>query len=134
MKRRKRNNRIGFYVAGAMVALALVVLAGWGIWELVSLVPPDWARVWAIAATLFLPIVGWGCWELGQTESKGKLHGIDAGIERVTRAASTAIDLRATSVRKMRQAQTDSPVVLPPLPETIIVEQSQLQSGEVVDL
>ena len=77
------------------------------------------------------PVVGWGCWELGQTESKGKLHGIDAGIDRVTRAAATAIDLRATSARKMKQAQQAPAVVLPPLPT--IVERPQIESSEIVE-
>jgi hypothetical protein len=133
-KRRGLSSKIGSCLLLLLVALALMAGAVWGIWELVSTyVPPGWTRAWALIATVLLPMAFGIGYNLGLTESRGKLRGIDAGIERVTRAAAAAIDLRATSARKMRQAQREPPVVLPPLPGPTIIERPQIESGEIVE-
>ena len=121
----------------ALLALALVVAGlAWAVWTLAeTYVSPTAARAWALAATILLPVVGRACYHLGQTEARGKLSGIDAGIDRVTRAAATAIDLRATSASKMRQVTRPDPqVVLLPNPEPVITVRPQITDGEVVDL
>jgi hypothetical protein len=132
-RKRKGIERLWSCLVLVLVILGLVALIAWAIWELVSTyVSPTVARVWALIVTVLLPMVFGIGYNLGLTESRGKLRGIDAGVDRVVKAAAAAIDLRATSARKMRQAQAEPPVVLPPLPAPTIVERPQIDSGEVV--
>ena len=114
---KKRRFSTKVCVGLILVLLWLLGLAIWGVWQLVSIyVSPTWTRIWALIATALIPVAGWACFNLGLTENRGRLAGIDAGIDRVVKSAAAAIDLRATSTRKMRQAQQDPPVLLPPLP------------------
>ena len=112
-----------FFLGGAfMLAIALVTF------EFAS---ETWARVLAFAALVALPVIGFCCYQLGLTEAKGRLRGIDQGIDRVTGAAAKAIDLRASSATLMRQAANPEllPVDLPQVEPVITVR--RLGSGEV---
>jgi len=120
----------------AMIALGLfaLILLGWAVWAFFrAYISPDWTRMIAIAGLVFLPVVGWACYNMGLTESKGKLKGIDAGIERVTKAAATAIDLRATGTRAIREASKPPGITLPQ-PPVFTYRQIGDGDGEVVEL
>jgi len=120
----------------AVGGLALLIVGIFALWRFFCVfVSPDWTRAIALLAMALIPVTGRAFYLLGLTESRGKLRGIDAGINRVTKAAATAIDLRATSARAMRQAvRPDPPVVMLPQVQTIIRAKPQLNSGEVVEL
>lgn len=90
-----------------------------------------WLRILTFAALVSLPIIGFSCYQLGLTEAKGRLRGIDQGIDRVTGAAAKAIDLRASAARTMRQAVRPEPLAVD-LPQVgPIITVRQLESGEV---
>lgn len=128
---KKMQSSAGMIIFG----LAILVLAAWLVWQFFeTYISPTWTRVIAIVSMASLPVVGWACYNLGLTEAKGKLKGIDAGIERVTRAATAAIDLRAMGARAMRETTTPPGVVtLPNIPPVIITR--QLADGnDVVEL
>lgn len=113
------------------LAIILPVAGLWGIWSLFeSYISPEWTRAIAIFAIVLLPVVIWASYHVGLTESKGKLRGIDQGVERVMRTAAEAIDLRATSARVMRQAAQPEPPPVVVLPEPVFTVR-QLMHGEV---
>lgn len=129
------SKRQNFQVSFSMIAMALVglVLVGWAVWVFFrACISPDWTRLIAICGLVSLPVVGWACYNLGLTESRGKLKGIDAGIERVTKAATAAIDLRATSARVMKEASRPPGVTLQPPVYTY--RQLSDGNGEIVEL
>ncbi len=67
-------------VAGGVVILAgVVALAWWGM----GFVPANVVRLWALLATAALPLVGWFGYWLGGTESRGVMHGLDKGIDKI---------------------------------------------------
>jgi len=114
IKRRLESLALTLFLGAVLLAIAAG--AGWGIWELMCLVPPTWARLWAIVATILIPVVGVTCWRAGNIENKGRLAGIDDGLDRVTRAATMAVDMRQAQVRvtrQVRQQQPESSVILP---------------------
>lgn len=124
-----------------MFMIVLVFLLGgilWGVWHLVATyISPTMARLWALVATALLPVIGVASYRLGQNESRGVMYGIDAGIERVGKAAAQAIDMRASQarvIREVRQATPAAYTVELPRPEPAITVRPQLQSGEPVDL
>lgn len=134
-KKRSGISRLWSCTTLALLLLAVIAGVGWAIWSLTTIyVSPTAARAWALVATVLLPVTLVTGYTWGQTESRGRLRGIDQGIERVVKAAATAIDLRATSVRATRQAgQPEPPIVLPPLD---YIERQQLASNNsrVIDL
>lgn len=135
-KKKSEVTQLWLYAILALLLLLVMAGASWAAWELASTcVSPTAARAWALLATALLPVAARAGYALGQSESRGKLVGIDAGIERVTKAAATAIDLRATSARAMRQARQppvmQAPTILPPLE---YVERPQLPGGDAIDL
>ena len=134
-KKRSGISRLWSCTTLALLLLAVIAGVGWAIWSLTTIyVSPTAARAWALVATVLLPVTLVTGYTWGQTESRGRLRGIDQGIERVVKAAATAIDLRATSVRATRQAtQPDPPPVTLPPPD--YMERRQLTaSNEIIDL
>jgi hypothetical protein len=121
---------VGTIIVSGLIA-GVIVLA----WRGMSHVEADAARAWALVATLLLPLGIWIGYRLGHTEAKGRLRGIDDGLDRVVHAASKAIDLRVTNITRTKTVQTDTPnvVVLPP-PESAFTMRPQLPSGDVVEL
>jgi hypothetical protein len=112
--------KLEILVFTALVILVVIILLGWGAWHLVSTyVSVDVARVWALAATILLPVALVTGRSLGFTESRGRLDGIDKGMERLTKAA----EVMRPIVRQPRYSQ-------PPMwrpQETIIIP--RLASG-----
>jgi len=110
------------------VGIAFMVVMGLVSWVFAT---EAWVRVLAFVALVSLPIIGFCCYQLGLTEAKGRLRGIDQGVDRVTSAAAKAIDLRASSATLMRQAARPDPLAvdLPQVGPSITVR--QLESGEV---
>ena len=130
----KKKRELQALVGLTFLGLAVLALFGWAIWLFFkSYISPDWTRMLAIVGLVSLPVVGWVCYNLGLTEARGKLGGIDAGIDKVVRAASAAIDLRATSAKVMREASRPPEVALPQIPTTIITR-GRLTDGEVVEI
>ena len=129
-----RNETVNKVVTLAVIAafsLGLLFLAGWGIWELMLLVPPNAARLWALAATALLPVTSWATWRLALRYAAGLEHGIDKGIDKVARAGAEAANLRVHVHHALRQ-QPEPPQVI--LPQVEIVPRRQLTGGNVVKL
>jgi len=118
-----------------ILALAALVLLAWAAWLFFeTYISPDWTRIIALVGLVALPITGWLCYSLGLTEAKGKLVGIDLGINKVVRAASETINLRSTAARAMRDASRPE-VRLPQIPPMIITRRQLSDgNGEVVEL
>lgn len=117
---------------GVLVAVAL---GSWAIWAFfTAYISPVWTRVWAIAFTVAVPVVGRLCYTLGLTESRGKLVGIDQGIDKVYGAATRAIDLRSMAARSMPHTKWSSEPPMIALPEPPMIVRSQIERGEVIDL
>jgi len=108
----------------------------WIAWTLAeTYVSPALTRFWALSATALILIVAWASYNLGQLEAKGKLDGLDLGVERVTKAAATAIDLRAQAAREIRQPRAEPSVTLLPDPGPALTFRQQIVDGEtVIDL
>ena len=125
----------------AILAAALVVGAGLAAWHAMGKVAPDAARAWALIATVVLPGVFWAGWRMGHTEAKGRLQGIDDGLDKIVKAADLAINARATHIVKTKEAKRDqlpvvilpNPAQLPPVDSTFTMRQ-QLSAGEVIEL
>jgi hypothetical protein len=111
---------------GLLVIVALTCL---GVWKLtVTYVSPTLARAWALIATLVIPVAFAVGNHWGHAESKGRLKGIDQGIEKVVKAATVA-------TRPQRQVQiVEQPrqrLILPE-PEPMIMIRSQIDDVEVL--
>lgn len=127
------EQKIIIYSLLALLAAGLI----WGTWQLVSTyISPDLARAWALVATVMLPVVAIASYRLGHIESRGVLTGIDTGVNRVTRAAAAAIDLRSATVSAIKRSSSEpSPayaVELPQIQPAITLR--QLPPGDIVDL
>jgi len=115
----------------ALVSLALLALALWGIWEAMLFVPPNAARLWALAATALLPVSVFTTWRLATRYAVGVVHGIDTGIDKVARAGAEAADLRIHVHHALRQKPEPTQVILP---QVEIIPRRQLAGGNVVKL
>ena len=129
-----KRSRIGALAMFGVVVLAMVAGAVALIWKGMLLVPPNWARLWALLATAGLPVVAWGGWWFGHTEARGRLAGFDKAVDRIFGGLSKASGLNASHVRSMRAAQA------PPAPQVILpdveIVQRRLPSGggDVIEL
>jgi putative flippase GtrA len=113
-----------------LVALAMAAGFIWLLWRGMLLVPPNAARVWALVATALLPIVGRAGWWFGHSEARGRLAGIDQGVDRMMGALARAAGLQVSTARAIhRPVAQEPPVVV--LPDVEIV-QRQLHRGEDV--
>ena len=130
-----RRSRLNFGSCLAALAATLVILgfAGWGLWTLAEeFVSPGLTRAWAFVATALIPPVAGAAYWLGQAEARGKIAGVDLGVERVTRAAGTTVDLRTSATRQYREAaKPEPPPVVLPDPQFSV---RQIVDGEVVEL
>ena len=123
MTKRRRNTmsmsqRFSMAVGAVILALAALGTIGWVSWWLVSLIPPDGARLLLLLALAALPFTAWAGWYFGHVKAEGVLAGLDKGIDRVMGAATKTAGLRVTTVQTMRgvSPQADPPpaAVLPP--------------------
>lgn len=123
---------------GATLILAFVTLAmGAGIcyliWQAMSQVPLDTARLWALLATVLLPVVAWAGWWFGHTEARGRLAGIDQAVDKVMGAASKAAGLRVETSRQMQRSVVREPPVVV-LPDVEIVQRRLPSDSNIVEL
>jgi hypothetical protein len=112
-----------FFLGGAfMLGIGLVAF---------EFAPETWVRWLAFLALVSLPVIGFCFYQLGLTEARGRLRGIDQGVDRVSGMAATVVDLRASSATLMRQAARPEPLAvdLPQVGPSITVR--RLESGEV---
>jgi len=122
-----------FGLIGVLVVLAVVgAVAWWGM----SFVSPNWARLWALLATVALPGVACGAWWFGHIEAKGRLAGIDQAVDKVMRAATGAAGLTVQGARAMRPPSTviraQAPQVI--LPDLEIIPRQLSSGGGEVEL
>jgi hypothetical protein len=117
-------------VVMVVFVLFLLAAAGWAAWSLMAGVPPDWARAWALLATVLLPAAGWAGYRLGLVEARGRMRGIGEGLNQTVKAATAAIDLRRQAAQAMQGAGKPEPPAVD-LPPVEFVERRQLDSGEV---
>ena len=129
MKNELVNKAVTLAVIG-IVSLALLFLAGWGVWELALLVPPNPARLWALVATALLPVTVFVTWRLATRYAVGVVHGIDAGISKVAKAGSDAAALRVHVHHALRQKE-QTPAVLP---DVQILPRQLASGGQVINL
>lgn len=133
MRRMKVDVAVSDSAVRVAAAIVVVALACWGVWQLASSLDPTTLKVWTLLATAAVfPAVWFGYW-LGATESRGKVAGLDLGVNRVIEAATRTADLRATAASAMRRAVSDGPQELVLLPEPPITVQ-RLAEGEVIDV
>lgn len=128
----KRKLNFGSCLTVLLLTFAICFLLGWGLWTLAEkFVSPGLTRFWALLATVLIPLVAGSFYWLGQIEARGKVAGLDLGIEKVTRAASSTVDLRATATSRMREAvrsEPPPPIMLPDFNMREIID------GDVVEL
>lgn len=116
-------------VSVGIVVLLLLAAAGWAAWSLMADVPPDWARAWALLATVAAPVAGWVGYRLGLVEARGRMTGIGEGLSAVVGAAVQAVDLRGQAARSLGSKAADIKPSGIELPQVEFVERSQPQLG-----
>ncbi len=129
-----RNETVNKAVTIAVIAIsgiALLCLAGWGIWEAALFVPPNPARVWALVATALLPVTVFVTWRLATRYAVGVVHGIDAGIDKVAKAGRQAASLRVHVHQAMKQKEIPPAVVLP---DVQILPRQLASGGQFINL
>jgi hypothetical protein len=126
----RKTQSLQLAVVIVLVALLLLAAAGWAAWSLMAGVPPDWARAWALLATVTAPVAGWAGYRLGLVEARGRMRGIGEGLNQTVKAATAAIDLRQQAAQAMQRAGKPERVEVD-LPPVEFVERRQLGSGEV---
>ena len=120
-------------VAVVILIVVIIGLLCWLIWQGMLQVSPNAARLWALLATVALPGVAWAGWWFGHTEARGRLAGIDQGVDKLMGALSQAAGLRVGTARAMRRPAmyTQPPMVV--LPEVEMLP-AQVQIPEIVEL
>ena len=126
------KQRLGALLVVGVVGLAMLAGVIWLVWRGMLLVPANTARLWALLATALLPAATWAGWYFGHTEARGRLAGIDAGIDRVMGAATKAAGLQVSAARAMRRPVPDPPVVV--LPDVEIVPRQLHSGGDIIEL
>ena len=118
----------------ALVILAILAGAAWGLYRLaLANTSHAGAVLWALGATALIPVSDYVCYRLGQTESKGTLNGLAAGVSAVMKAANDTADLKVNVHHALRQPPVQTQVVeLPPLPP--VRRYSSLDAGDVIDV
>ena len=129
MKNETLNKSVTIVVI-AIVSLALLLLATWGLWELALLVPPNPARAWALLATALLPVTVFVTWRLALRYASGIVTGIGLGVGEVAKAGSNAANLRVHVHRELKR--TDQPPVV--LPDVQILPRQLASGGQVINL
>jgi len=120
-------------LTGLMMLALLIGL----VWWTMQKVPANWARAWALLATMLLPVAIWAGWWFGHTEARGRLAGIDQAVDKVMGAASRTAGLRVDTSRAMRRTVVQEPppaVVM--LPDVEIVPRRLVRggNGDVIEL
>jgi len=119
-------------IVGAMIVLAVLGLLAW---KLMENVEPDTARAWALVATVLLPAAAWLGYRLGHTEARGRLKGIDDGLDKVVSAAYKAIDLRVQNITRTKEATREpAPYIVLPPPEPAFRMLEASDSHELIEL
>ena len=122
----KKNQLIKVLLVGLVILAGIIVFAWW----VMGFVPPNWARLWALAATAALPLATWAGWWFGNTEARGKLAGFDNAIDRMFGGLTKASGLGAKHTEQTRQIQSPSVVILP----DVEITQRRLNGPDVIDL
>ena len=115
----------------AIVSLAMLFMAVWGLWEAMLFVAPNTARAWALIATALLPVSIFTTWRLALRYAVGVVHGIDTGIEKVSKAGAEAANLRVHVHHALRQVEQAPTVVLP---DVTIMPRQLASGGQVINL
>ena len=131
MKNELANKVVTLAAVIAIVSLALLFLAAWGVWELMLFVPPNPARAWALVATALLPVAVFVTWKVTLKYAAGLVRGIDTGIGAVSRAGAEAANLRVHVHHALRQVEHPSPVVLP---DVQILPRQLASGGQIINL
>ncbi|MBU0490451.1 MAG: hypothetical protein KKA73_21530 [Chloroflexi bacterium] len=120
----------GQIIGVGLVLGAGLTLAGVGLLAfIIANTSPIDARMWAFLATLGMPLGGLAGYWLGRVEARGRVAGIDQGIERVSRAANDTATLRVNVAHAMR-APAQSPATIIELPtEPVFRDVPRLPSG-----
>jgi hypothetical protein len=126
-----------------LVSLAVVAGMSYGIWWLMSQVPLVAARIWAIVATAGMPLCLWLGLRIGKSGMQAWVHGVDTGLEQVTKAAAQisqagaeSASLRGQTARTIREAtqpMAEAVIELPKLDAHYQVMEA-LPSGEEVEI
>lgn len=136
-----KENKVYIILALLFLFIALVGLAVWSVWELVSTyVSPVATRAWALIATvMLLPAFALGK-SLGQVEGRGQLKGIDQGVSAVMKAADATLGMRTAAAERIpwrfrRYGIQPEPVMLPPVVASPVIEiREQSESTKIIDL
>jgi len=115
---KKSNNNTTFSQRLLMFAAAvvgiLVTVGGisYGLWWVVAKhVPSSILAIWALLATALIPVSIWGGVRYGQTESRGVVNGLAAGVGAVMKAANDTANLKVTMGRQARGVPEQPPVM-----------------------
>ena len=117
----------------ALVILAILAGAAWGLYRLaLAHTSHAGAVLWALGATALIPVSDYVCYRLGQTESKGTLNGLAAGVSAVMKAANETANLKVNVTHALRQPAQPQVIELPALPP--VRRYSSLDAGDVIDV
>lgn len=103
----------------ALVILAILAGAAWGLWRLVASVEHGILAAWALLATAMIPACGYACYRLGQTESRGVVNGIAAGVGAVSRTANDIAQVKIHTAHAIRSPGQLYPAALP---EQVVID------------
>lgn len=124
-------------ILAVLVLIVLGLLAGLLAlaWHGMSQVEEEGLRIWALVATLLLPVAGWTGYRLGHTEARGRMQGIDDGLDKVVSAAARAIDLKVTNIHRTKEAVREpAPYVILPPPEASFRMLEEPRGQEIIEL
>ena len=126
--------RLVMLACTALVLLAILGAGAWGLYRLaLAHTSHGGAVAWALGVTALFPVGGYVCYRLGQTESKGTLNGLAAGVSAVMKAANETADLKVNVHHALRQPPAQAQVIeLPPLPP--VRRYSSLDAGDIIDV
>lgn len=114
-------------IFGLLVAIGGISYGLW--WGVAKYVPHGILAIWALLATALIPVSVWAGVRYGQTESRGVVNGLAAGVGAVMGAANQVADVKVSTTRAMRPA---APVYPAALPEQVVIDIEPHHEGGTV--
>ena len=94
---------------GLLIAVGGISYGLW--WVVAKYVPHSILAIWALLTTMLIPVSAWAGVHYGQTESRGVVAGLGAGIREVMGAANQVADVKVTMGRQVRGVPEQPPAM-----------------------